>query len=135
MSIFSSDIIEKELDYDPDPDKNMRFQIERKFKMVCDMYSSVQPCSVLTFLKDEMVEFMEVLQQNTGRIKNSPVLPEWWRGDFMYIVDYGVTIIQLANGWSGVQVSWKYTNTLEYRCIDLCIDITGFMKKYKNWCI
>lgn len=135
MSLFSTDIIEKELGYDPDPDKNMRFQIERKFNRLCDMYSPSQSIDMLTFLKYGMSDFMEYLQMNTWRNKNNPVLPEWWRGDFLYIVNYRVEIIKLTSGRAGVQVSWKYTNSTECQSIDLCIDITGFMEKYKNWCI
>ena len=137
MSIFNKELIEEDLGYDPDPDKNMRLQIEKKFKMACDMYNPAQPCDILTFLKDQMAEFMEILQQNTWRQRNekSLVLPEWWRGDFLYIVQFGVTIIQLVSGRPGIHVSWKYTNTSEYQCIDLCIDMTGFMKKHKNWYI
>lgn len=135
MSVFSSDIIEKELDYDPDPDKNMHFQIERKFNRLLDNYTPARSNDVLTFLKYGMSDFMEYLQMNTGQNKNNPVLPEWWQGDFLYIVGYRVEIIKLTSERSGVRVSWKYTNSSECQSIDLCIDITGFMKKYKNWCI
>ena len=137
MSLFDEDLVERELGYDPDPDKNMRLQIEKKFKMTCDMYSPTQPCSVLVFLRDQMLEFMAFLRQNVWRNENNPnpVLPEWWQGDFLYIIGFGATIIQLTDGRAGVQVSWKYTNSLEYQSIDLYIDVTGFMEKYKVWCI
>ena len=125
MSVFSSDIIERELGYDPDPDKNMRFQIERKFNRLCDNYNpTAQLSDMLEFLKYGMSDFMEYLQMNTWRNTGDVILPPDWKGDFLYI-----------SGLAGVQVSWRYTNRLEYQCIDLCIDITGFMEKYKNWCI
>lgn len=131
MSLFDKDIIEKELGYDPDPDKNMRLQIEKKFNQLCDNYNPVQSIDVLTFLKYGMSDFMEYLQMNTWR--NTDIfLPPEWKGDFLYISGYRVTIIKLTSGRSGVQVSWKYTNSIEYQSIDLCFDITGFIKKYKN---
>ena len=135
MSVFSSDIIEKELGYDPDPDKNMRFQIERKFNRLLDNYTPARSNDVLTFLKYGMSDFMEYLQMNTWRNTGDVILPPEWKGDFLYIVGYRVEIIKLTSGRAGVQVSWKYTNTLEYQSIDLCIDITGFMERYKNWVV
>ena len=136
MSVFSSDIIERELGYDPDPDKNMRFQIERKFNRLCDNYNpTAQLSDMLEFLKYGMSDFMEYLQMNTWRNTGDVILPPDWKGDFLYINGYRVEIIKLTSGLAGVQVSWRYTNRLEYQCIDLCIDITGFMEKYKNWCI
>ncbi len=132
MSVFSSDIIEKELDYDPDPDKNMRFQIERKFNRLLDNYTPARSNDVLAFLKYGMSDFMEYLQMNTWRNTGDVILPPEWKGDFLYIDGYRVEIIKLTSGWAGVQVSWRYTNRLEYQCIDLCIDIAGFMEKYKN---
>lgn len=135
MSVFSSDIIEKELGYDPDPDKNMRFQIEKKFNRLCDMYSPARSNDVLTFLKYGMSDFMEYLQMNTWRNTGEVILPPEWKGDFLYIDGYRVEIIKLTSGRAGIQVSWRYTNSLEYQSIDLCIDITGFMEKYKNWVV
>ena len=139
MSIFSSDIIEKELGYDPDPDKNMRLQIERKFNRLCDNYNPAQSIDIsidiLTFLKYGMSDFMEYLRMNAWRNTGDVFLPPDWKGDFLYISNYRVEIINLTDGRSGVQVSWRYTNSLEYQSIDLCFDITGFMKNYKDWCI
>lgn len=137
MSVFSSDIIEKELGYDPDPDKNMRFQIEREFNRLLDNYNPalVINVDVLSFLKWGMSDFMECLQMNTRRNTGDVILPSGWKGDFLYINGYRVDIIKLTSGRAGVQVSWRYTNALEYRSIDLCFDITGFMEKYKNWSV
>lgn len=135
MSIFSSNIIEKELGYDPDPDKNMQVQIEREFNRLCNNYNPalVINVDVLSFLKWGMSDFMECLQMNTWRNTGDVILPSGWKGDFLYISGYRVNIIKMTSGRAGVQVSWRYTNALEYRSIDLCIDITGFTEKYKDW--
>lgn len=135
MSLFDKDIIEKELGYDPDPYKNMRFQIEKKFNRLCDNYNPTQSIDMLTFLKYGMSDFMEYLQMNAWRNTGEVILPPEWKGDFLYISGYRVTIIKLTDGRSGVQVSWKYINSIEYQSIDLYFDIIGFMTRYKNWCI
>ena len=139
MSVFSSDIIEKELGYDPDPNKNMHLQIKRRFKMVYDQYSPSTTCDILTYLKVRMAEFMEFLLLATFRSKLviDSLLPEWWKGDFLYIADYKVNIIPstVYTVQAGIRVSWRYTNSLEYQFIDFRIDVNRFPPEYKNWCI
>lgn len=139
MSVFDKDIIEREINFDPDPNKNMRFQIERKFNKLCDNYNPTQSIDIQTvlndmmqFLKYEMSDFMEYLQMNTWQNTGDIILPPDWEGDFLYIVGYRVEIIKLTNGRSGVQVSWKYTNSTNIQSIDLCIDENIFLKKLHN---
>jgi hypothetical protein len=36
MSIFDKDIVEKEIGYDPDPDKNIEVQIEHYMRQIVD---------------------------------------------------------------------------------------------------
>lgn len=139
MSVFSSDIIEKELGYDPDPNKNMHLQIKRGFKMVYDQYSPAATCDILTYLKVRMAEFMEFLLLATLRSKFvlDSWLPEWWKGDFLHIADYKVNIIPstVYTVQTRIRVSWRYTNSLEYQFIDFRIDMNRFPTEYKNWCI
>ena len=125
MSLFDEDLVERELGYDPDPHENMIFQIKKEFNILCDTHDETS--DILTFLnilKNGMSLFMEYLHYN--------ILPDWWKGDFLNIIGYGVTVIHLTNGWSGIQVSWNYTNSFEYQSIDLRIDTTGFINKHKN---
>ena len=139
MSIFSSNIIEKELDYDPDPNKNMSLQIKRRFKMVCDQYNPSETCDILTYLKDCMATFMEFLLIGTLRSKlvSDSWLPEWWKGDFLYIDEYKVNIIPstVYTVQAGIRVSWRYKNSLEYQSIELRVDVNRFLAEYKNWCV
>ena len=132
MGIFDKDIIEREINFDPDPDKNMHLQIKRKFEMVCNEYEPSVSYNILTFVKDKMSDFMEYLQMNTWRDTGNIILPLDWEGDFLYIVGYRVEIIKLTNGRSGVQVTWKYVNSIEYQSIDLYIDENIFLKKLHN---
>lgn len=127
MSVFSEDIIERNLEYLPDPGENLNFQLVRYFNKLCDIYNPAEITDIITYLKRNVFELLESLvNENT---------PDWWRGPLVELNTFYFTTL----GDLGFCVNWrsfKYDGDLLHR-LELRIDTAELLQiqEYvtKNW--
>lgn len=116
MGLFDKNIIEKNLEYLPDPYQNMQFQLKRFFEMsraYHDCPESIGP-KFYTLAYDIKLDFENLLY------KINRVRPSWWRGDFIYIFGYQVVINEHIdkNDGANLQVLCDFSG-VEYASIVL----------------
>lgn len=127
MSVFDKNVIEKELDYRPDPFDNVNFQLARYFNYCCDLYNPSNPTDIITFVKQEMTELLYSLDSNFAFLE---LLDCWkdWKGPVVYINDFCVDRMDF-----GIHISWRAMGYDDWNELYLKIDPTGYMERCKNW--
>lgn len=129
MSVFDKNVIEKELDYRPDPFENVNYQLTRYFNYCCDSYNpsiptAFGPTDIITFVKQEMTELLYSLDTDF----DLQGFPNWkdWKGPAVYINDFCVDRVGF-----GIHVSWRAAGYDDWNELYLKIDPTGYMERCK----
>ena len=99
MSVFDNDIVEKEIEYLPDPYMNMEFQFKRYFKILSSHYKESHIWASAYCFKRDFEKLLDKI--NIER-------PSWWRGDFTYIHWYEIHISEHIDLKGGVNMQIVY---------------------------
>ena len=105
MSVFSKDIIEKELDYRDNPWENVSFQITRYFRILYDSYDPL--------IHEDLINYLVVgMEKMLGQL-NDWERPDFWKGTFLPIKRYMVRPLNPCP-YIAIEVNWNYPAELAW---------------------
>lgn len=109
MSVFSKKLIQKELGYDPDPEKNLWIQVDRIYKRATKDFDGLPQLPAgswydkLSFIRNEVEKHIE--QSVIGNDK-------FWKGPIPKVLASDVVVFRTANYYRvGIEVSIQTTNS------------------------
>jgi len=132
MSIFSKDIVESELGFDPDPRKNIDVQIERHMRELVSYFNhnlATTHTNMMGWLQYMLDSYMSNLLDETP--------PTGWRGPYKKIRGYNVRQLKPDGfcGLNGVEIQYGFSGETSYLSTKIAIyeeEELNILKKAKS---